>query len=157
MRFRKIMRLRPAPCISAQAFEGIFHEDFWDIEKDRELVIYIKILWFRTLGRFRDFWEENFPEVSLEEAIEEVQELEELEEAEKKLLVKILLISSLGGFRAFREEDVVGVLLEEALEKVPHEDVGDREERREEAVHDEPPVGVESCDNCTVWKKDETT
>lgn len=64
--------------------------------------------------------------------------------------MKILLISSLGGFRAFREEDVVGVLLEEALEEVPHEDVGDREERREEAVHDEPPVGVESRDDCTV-------
>lgn len=66
------------------------------------------------------------------------------------MLVKILLISSLRGFRAFREENVVGVLLEEALEEVPHEDVGDREERREEAVHDESPVGVESRDNCTV-------
>lgn len=98
--------------------------------------------------------EENFLEVFLEVAIEE---LEELEEAEKKLLGKILLISSLGGFRAFWEEDVVGVFLEETLEEVPHEDVGDREERREEAVHDEPPVGVESRDNCTVWKKDKTT
>lgn len=141
----------------AQAFEGIFRDDFWDLEKDRHHVVYIKVLWFRTLGGFRDFWEENFPEVFLEEVIEEVQELEELEEAEKKLLVKILLISSLRGFRAFWEEDVVGVLLEEALKEVPHEDIGDREERREEAVHDEPPVGVESRDNCTVWKKDETT
>lgn len=56
--------------------------------------------------------------------------------------MKILLISSLGGFRAFREEDVVGVLLEESLEEVSHEDVGDWEERREEAVHDESPVAI---------------